>query len=87
MTTYLVAYDIEDNRIRNRLAKYLGSFGIRLQKSVFAVRLERYRVKSFTRRLNQIVGPDGKVAVFRLCAGCRDSAIQIGPQEPQYYLF
>ena len=86
MTTYLVSYDIEDNRVRNRLAKYLEKCGLRLQKSVFAVRLERFRLKSFTRRLEQIVGAAGKVALFRLCPGCRDSAIQIGPQEPQYYM-
>lgn len=85
--TYLVAYDIEDHRVRARLARHLEKCGVRLQKSVFAVRLERYRYKGFIRQLQHIVGADGKVAVFRLCAGCSDSSIQIGAFEPRLWVF
>jgi len=85
--TYIVAYDIEDNRVRARLAKYLERCGVRLQKSVFAVRLERYRYKAFTRRLAEIAGPDGKVAVFRLCSGCSAASRQLGGGEPRCLVF
>ena len=37
--TYLVMYDIEDDRVRNHIAKYLLSKGcIRIQKSVYMAR-------------------------------------------------
>ena len=85
--TYLVAYDIECHRVRARLAKYLEKCGIRLQKSVFAVRLERFRYKSFMRKLQHIAGADGKVAVFRLCAGCSNSSVQLGAKEPTLWVF
>jgi CRISPR-associated protein Cas2 len=36
---FLIAYDISDNRRRNRVAKYLEARGERLQKSLFVCRL------------------------------------------------
>jgi CRISPR-associated endonuclease Cas2 len=35
--TYLVAYDIEDDRIRGRVAKLLEGFGQRVQDSITVV--------------------------------------------------
>ncbi len=43
--TYIVAYDIEEDRIRNRLSRYLQSLGVRLRKSVFTVELEKYQYR------------------------------------------
>jgi CRISPR-associated endonuclease Cas2 len=45
--TCIVAYDIEDDRIRQRLAKFLQGVGFRLQKSVFIVKVERHVFQRF----------------------------------------
>lgn len=85
--TYIVAYDIEDNRIRNRLAKFLLKRGRRLQKSVFAVTIERHAFKGFCRQIVKLAGRHEQVAIFRLCAGCQDSAMRLGKEEPDVYIF
>ena len=85
--TCIVSYDIEDNRTRNRLAKYLLSMGVRLQKSVFAIKVERHAFSRMSRKLRTLAADKGKVAVIRLCAGCQKSAIQMDDGSPLFYVF
>lgn len=85
--TSVVAYDIADNRTRARLARYLGKWGLRLQKSVFAVEVEPYQFRKFLGGIRKIVGKEDEVAVFRLCAGCKNNAIQQRAAEKPHYIF
>lgn len=85
--TCIVAYDISDNKTRNKLAKYLLGMGVRLQKSVFAVQFERHAFKHITRKLKKISGGEGQIAVIRLCAGCQKKAIQLNDETPQFYVY
>ncbi len=75
--TCIVTYDIEDNKIRARLARYLETIGIRLQKSVFAVEIERHTFRRMLGRIRAITGDTGSVAVFRLCIGCQKNALKL----------
>lgn len=85
--TCIVAYDIEDNRTRNRLAKYLLTLGVRLQKSVFAVKVERHAFARMSRKLRTLADNKGKVAIIRLCAGCQKNAIQMDEGAPFFYVY
>lgn len=85
--TCIVAYDIEDNRVRARVAKFLESKGKRIQKSVFALEVERHAFKGLCRQIHKIAGKYENVAIIRLCGGCRDHAIHLGPEEPHFYIF
>jgi CRISPR-associated endonuclease Cas2 len=86
--TCIVAYDIADNKIRNQLARFLLDKGVRLQKSVFAVDIERHTFKRFQKQIKAITGQSGKVAVFRLCAGCQKNAVKLAEDnEPEFYIF
>jgi CRISPR-associated endonuclease Cas2 len=85
--TSIVAYDIEDDRIRQRLANYLLKHGVRLQKSVFAVQVERHVFKRFLNEIQKITNKEGKVAVFRMCSGCQNASIQLNSHEKLFYLF
>ena len=38
---YVVSYDISDNKRRTRLSKYLQSYGVRVQYSVFEMELSK----------------------------------------------
>lgn len=80
--TCIVAYDIENDKVRGRLAKYLETQGVRLQKSVFAVEVERHAFNRLLHRIMAIAKDHGSVAVFRLCAGCEKNAIR-HEKEPQ----
>jgi CRISPR-associated protein Cas2 len=85
--TYIVAYDITENSNRNRLAKYLGKYGIRVQKSVFAIQLDRHVLKKFLADVKRIAGDDDQVALFRLCSGCEKTAVQLHDDQPQEFIF
>ncbi len=85
--TYIVAYDIEKDRVRNRLSRYLQNLGVRLQKSVFAVELEKYQYKKMLVEIKKIVGENDNVAVFRLCTGCKNRAIQSRARKEFFYIF
>jgi len=85
--TCLVAYDIEENKLRNKMALYLCKKGLRLQKSVFIVEIERYEFKRFLKELQQRAGKNDSVAVFRLCKGCKDNALQLNAIKIPVYVF
>lgn len=85
--TYIVAYDIKDHRTRNRLARYLLASGTRLQKSVYAVQIKKHAFQRFRNKLEKMTGDSGQVAVFRICSGCRQNAVQLGGSPASYYIF
>ncbi len=85
--TCIVAYDIEDDRIRQRLAKFLQGVGFRMQKSVFIVKVERHVFQRFLSDIQAITNHDGKVAIFRQCTGCQNHAIQLNEAEKFWYVF
>jgi len=85
--TCIVAYDIEDNKMRGKLARFLAHQGLRLQKSVFAVEVERHVFTRFTKKIETLTGKQGRVAIFRLCAGCQKNAIKLNDDESSFYIF
>lgn len=87
MSTYIAAYDISENRIRAKLAKFLTGYGARLQKSVFMVNVPKYKYQRFVRDIEKITGPDGDVILIRLCAGCQKNAKQLAQKKEVAYIF
>jgi CRISPR-associated endonuclease Cas2 len=85
--TCIVSYDIESDKIRTRLARFLEKHGVRIQKSVFAVEIERHVFTRFKKGIENITRRQGKVAIFRLCEGCLRSAIQMSKDEKDFYVF
>lgn len=78
---YVVAYDIEDDRARDRIAGVMERFGVRVQKSVFECRLEGKDLDRLVRRLEReltAVGGAGNVRIYRLCTDCYQSSQGIG---------
>ena len=85
--TCIIAYDIENNKQRTKLSRFLASNGVRIQKSVFAVELERYAYKGFLKKLEKITGKKGNIAIFRLCKGCTKKAVTNEKEKIKYYIF
>jgi len=68
---YVVAYDIEDDRVRLRVSKILGRYGVRVQKSVFECALDPAGVARLTRRLErELEASPGNVRIYRTCVDC-----------------
>lgn len=55
---YVVAYDIPDDRRRARIAKKLGSYGDRVQFSVFVIDVRPARVVRLMAELQRLMHPE-----------------------------
>lgn len=62
--TWVVAYDVSENRRRTKIAKLLVAKGIRLQKSVFLVQGPPRNVRRLVRELGMLIDN----ATDRVCA-------------------
>jgi CRISPR-associated endonuclease Cas2 len=56
MSRYIAAYDVSDDRIRQRVARVLGGYGHRIQLSVFEIWLESEELPDFRRRVGSLLG-------------------------------
>jgi CRISPR-associated protein Cas2 len=73
-----VAYDIEDNRRRNRLFQALKDFGTPVQKSVFEFKLTEEQFTEMQTRVRGLIREDrDRVLIYRLCERCARRAIAI----------
>jgi CRISPR-associated protein Cas2 len=69
--TYVIAYDISEDRCRARVAATLQAYGDRIQRSVFVVAVEETVLKEIIARVEQIIDPGSdSVYVFRQCSVC-----------------
>ena len=72
--TYVIAYDITDDRRRSQVAAVLRAYGDRIQRSVFVCTAEPDLVTEIRSRLAGIIKPEtDSVYVFRQCAACWDA--------------
>jgi CRISPR-associated protein Cas2 len=80
---YVVAYDIEEDRVRTRIAALLASYGSRVQKSVFECNLEAESLEQLTQRLTEelALASGGDIRIYRLCADCYGASVGLGELE------
>lgn len=74
----LIAYDINENTKRDRLARYLEKKGKRIQHSVFILRTDNRKFSQILKDIDSITNGTGKIVVLRLCESCKRRAIQRG---------
>ena len=94
----LISYDIEEDRLRAKLAKLLEGHGRRVQYSVFECHLSTSEYGVLLKRLHSLYEgvrktdtPTGfSVRCYRLCAACEQRIDLVGEGEistdPGYYL-
>jgi CRISPR-associated protein Cas2 len=61
---YLVCYDIVSDRRRNKVAKLLEAYGLRVQKSVFECVLDENQYTTLSKYLVRLVNTRCKIAVL-----------------------
>jgi len=67
----LISYDIEDNRVRTKLAKRLKDFGPRVQKSVFEADVGNQEYKRLIASLQKTpLGESDSIRLYRICGDC-----------------
>lgn len=80
---YIICYDISENPIRNRIAKYLESIARRIQRSVFTCEGSEARMHIVKSRLQALIesAEEPRLVVAPLCAACESKLWQIGAAE------
>ena len=69
--SYVIAYDISDDRRRSQVAAVLQAYGDRIQRSVFVCNTEPELIAEIRSRVAGIIMPEtDSVYVFRQCAAC-----------------
>ncbi|MGD9157362.1 MAG: CRISPR-associated endonuclease Cas2 [Desulfobacteraceae bacterium] len=75
----IVAYDIADPRRLNRVAKVIKDYGVRVQKSIFEVKIKEKQFGEMKKQVEEIIEEkeDG-VKYFPLCEKCVGTVEIIG---------
>ena len=79
---YAVAYDVSDDRERDRVDKVLKGWGHRLQKSVFTVTTSRQGIARLKAELEALGVESGTVLILRLQAGVKDWSVGRAYHDP-----
>jgi len=76
---YVIAYDLESDAVRGRVAEVLLTTGERVQRSVFECLLAPEELPGLVARLQREIGETpGNVRIYRLCAACLEASLGIG---------
>ena len=81
---YIIAYDIPDNNIRNKVSKLLESTGYRLQYSLFVADLEQTSLQTLKENLILISerSKTNNIYIIPICQNCYSKLWLIGnPKE------
>lgn len=72
----LVCYDIASSRRRQRVARLLDGYGVRVQKSVVECHLDAQRIAALRRELRELIDPCiDKVRFYWVCEKDRVQAL------------
>ena len=82
--TWVFAYDVSEDHLREKVAHVLEQFGERVQKSVFECRLEPADLERLTKRLEEALEDpkNGNIRAYRACADCLHLSFGIGDAVP-----
>ena len=79
----IVAYDVSDDRRRNRLFKLLGSFGVNTQYSFFEMDITRKQFVRLRSEIRKILNlKEDRIAFIFLCERCWDKVERWGYDMP-----
>ena len=80
---WVIAYDIDNDQVRDRVAHILLRHGRRVQKSVFECRLDDDEIRILSNVLGALIAPShGGIRFYRLCRTCQPEAFGIGETQP-----
>ena len=75
----VIAYDIVDDKRRNKIASTLEGYGDRVQYSVFECNLSRSELKELTDKLKEHLDPEvDSIRIYMICESCRVKMEVIG---------
>ncbi len=75
----IIAYDIKDDKRRNRVARTMKDYGTRVQYSVFECNLEDKIFDKMKDRLSSVIDmEEDNIRIYKLCNACKGSIYVFG---------
>ncbi|HPQ94479.1 MAG: CRISPR-associated endonuclease Cas2 [Thiothrix sp.] len=79
MHTWLVCFDITDDRSRRRVGDLLEAYGLRVQRSVFEISVRSMpELEALRGQLQRWLEPGDDLRFYHLCAPCRAASMNAG---------
>jgi len=76
---YVIAYDIVDNKKRNKVANFIKNYGIRVQKSVFECHIPSDTLQNLINKLEKMIDLENdSILVYCMCKDCFANRTGIG---------
>lgn len=70
-TFCVIAYDIADNKTRNKITKILKQYGTPINLSVFECMTTEYQYNNLVKELNNIINvKTDRIVYYRICLNC-----------------
>lgn len=83
---YVICYDIVNDKRRRRIVKYLESYGVRIQYSVFESELNKNQLGKLIKGLKKEMDKkNDSIRIYALCAECRKQIMSIGLDKGRFY--
>ncbi len=83
---YVISYDVSNDKRRRLISKYLESYGIRVQYSVFECELNTTEIGRLLKGLKKSMDKkEDSIRIYPLCINCRRGIISIGNDKGKYY--
>ncbi len=68
---YVVAYDLPDNKRRNRVFRLMKGYGVHTQYSVFECELDNKEFTVMIRKLEKTIDrSEDNIKIYQLCKNC-----------------
>ena len=77
---YIISYDIEKDKVRNKIAKELANYGQRVQYSVFECRISFKQYQELYGKLLVLMEEEdeGSILFYHLCKNCEENKVIMG---------
>ncbi len=80
---YLIAYDISQNKARNKAADLLAQYGERINLSVFECMLTQKQKDQIIDQLEAMINPKtDSIRIYFICNQCYSKSIVLGRSDP-----
>ena len=76
---FVIAYDIKNDKVRNKIFRTLRSYGIHAEKSVFECQMTITSLESLKRSLLKLMNPETDILkIYRLTASTAEAIFSFG---------
>ncbi|MCT7464795.1 CRISPR-associated endonuclease Cas2 [Aliarcobacter cryaerophilus] len=79
---YLITYDIENNKRRNKVSDELEAYGYRVNFSVFECELNKTKMKKLIQKLEELIDKKkDSLRFYHLCENCVPKSFELCNRE------